>query len=76
MAGKKKVVPEQPINLTETTEDALRRTAQENIALQKESRALADGVDELEAFLVREYTYHTLRAEELQAELHRRGIEV
>ena len=76
MAGKKKVVPAQPVNLIETTEAALQRTAQQNIQLEKDARNLAAEVDELGSFLEREYRYHSLRSDEIQAELYRRGIEV
>ena len=33
-------------------------------------------LDDLQQFLVREFTYHHLRAEEIKRELNRRGIEV
>jgi uncharacterized membrane protein YjjP (DUF1212 family) len=44
------------------------------IDLARRNRSQSDDIDQLVDVLVREWHYHTLRADELRVELDRRGV--
>jgi hypothetical protein len=61
-----------PLPTTETQESAQKRIAELDDLHEKAE----DTIDDLHGVLEREYQYHCLRAEELERELLRLGIEV